>query len=87
MNYSIVDVKSGKKGRPAKLVKLADGTEVMLKVWVKTSEQGKAYAKELRKAKKVASQVSAPVETAVESVVEAPVAPTAPIAESVGIGA
>ena len=84
MNYSIVDVKSGKKGRPAKLVKLADGTEVMLKVWVKTTPEGKLFAKELRKAKKVASQVSAPVEAVVTTPVEAP---TAPIADSVGIGA
>lgn len=84
MNYSIVDVKSGKKGRPAKLVKFTDGTEIMLKVWTKTTPEGKLFAKELRKSKKVASQVSAPVETPAESVVEAP---TAPVTDSVGIGA
>lgn len=62
MNYSIVDVKSGKKGRPAKVVEFTDGTKVALKVWVKSTEDGKAYAKQLRKAKKVSAQVSAPIE-------------------------
>jgi|688.fasta_scaffold1030271_2 hypothetical protein len=76
MNYSIVDVKSGKKGRPAKLVKFTDGSEIMLKEWIKVTPEGKLFAKELRKAKKVVAQVSTPVE-----------APTAPVAESVGIGA
>lgn len=60
MSYKIVDVKSGKKGRPAKVVEFEDGTKVALKVWIKTTDEGKAYAKAIRQAKKVAAQ-AAPV--------------------------
>ena len=61
MNYSIENVKSGHRGRPAKVVKLEGGSEMPLKVWVKTTDEGKAYAKSLRQAKKVVAQ-SAPAE-------------------------
>lgn len=53
------------KGRPTDMVKLDDGTVVKFKVWVKETEEGKAYLKANPRVKKVKvlAQDASPVAT------------------------
>jgi hypothetical protein len=57
----IYNKKSAGRGRPSRWVKLDDGTDVKLKVWVSTTPEGKAWAKANKKATPVVAQDASPV--------------------------